>query len=74
MPEKGLLEKVATIKRLDYPRLGSELKKQTSTAEKQYQRFDYDETVKIKGDIRSSVIKKHNRSNLVHTQSFTIGN
>ena len=34
-PEKGLLEKAATIKRFEYSSLGKELKKQTSVAEKQ---------------------------------------
>ena len=35
--EKGLLEKAATIKRFEYSPLGSDLKKQTSIAGKQYQ-------------------------------------
>ena len=37
--EKGLLEKVTTIKRFEYLLLGSGLKKQTNIAEKQYQKF-----------------------------------
>ena len=36
LPEKDLLEKSATIKRFEYSLLGSELKKQTDIAEKQY--------------------------------------
>ena len=39
-PEKGLLEKAATIKRFEYPPLSKELKKQTSIAEKQYRELD----------------------------------
>ena len=39
VPEKGLLEKATTIKRFEYSLLGSELKKQTNIAEKQYQKF-----------------------------------
>ena len=38
--EKGLLEKAATIKIFEYSPLGSDLKKQTSTAGKQYQQLD----------------------------------
>ena len=36
LPEKDLLEKAATMKRFEYLLLGSELKKQTDIAEKQY--------------------------------------
>ena len=37
LPEIDLLEKAAALKRFEYSLLGSELKKQTSVAEKQYQ-------------------------------------
>ena len=40
--EKDLLEKAATMKKFEYSLLGSELKKQTSIAEKQYKRLDKD--------------------------------
>ena len=40
--EKDLLEKAATMKRFEYSLLGSELKKQTCIAEKQYKRLDKD--------------------------------
>ena len=40
LPEKDLLEKAATIKRFEYSLLGKELEKQTSVAEKHYQKFD----------------------------------
>ena len=40
LPEKGMLEKAATIKRFEYSPSGSELKKQTSIPEKQYQKYD----------------------------------
>ena len=36
LPERELLEKVTTIKRFEFSLLGSELKKQTGIAEKQY--------------------------------------
>ena len=39
-PKKDMLEKGAALKRFKYLRLGSELKKQTSVAEKQYQKLD----------------------------------
>ena len=40
LPEKGMLEKAATIKRFEYSPSGSELKKQTNIPEKQYQKYD----------------------------------
>ena len=40
LPEKNLLENVDLIKRLEYFLLDKELKKQTSVAEKQYQKSD----------------------------------
>ena len=39
LPEKNLLEKVATIKILEFLQLGSESKKQTSIAEKHYKKL-----------------------------------
>ena len=36
LPEKGLLEKAAAIKRFQYSLLGEQLKNQTNVAEKQY--------------------------------------
>ena len=47
LPDKDLLDKAAALKRYKYSKLGTELKKQTSVAEKQYRDFDnvfnYDE-------------------------------
>ena len=40
LPEKDLLEKAATIKRFEYSTLCSELRKQSSVAEKQYQKLE----------------------------------
>ena len=40
LPEKGLLEKAAIIKRFEYSPLGSELKRQTDIAKKQYQELE----------------------------------
>ena len=39
LPEKGLLEKAAALKRFEYSLLGKELKPQTSAADKQYQKL-----------------------------------
>ena len=36
LPEKDLLEKIATVKRLEYSPLGKELKAQNDIAKKQY--------------------------------------
>ena len=40
LPETGLLEKAATIRRFEYSPLGIELKKQTDIAKKQYEGLD----------------------------------
>ena len=39
-PEKDLLEKAATMKRLEYSPLGKELKAQTDITKKRYQKLD----------------------------------
>ena len=38
--EKDMLEKAAALKRFEYSLLGKELEKQTSVAEKNYERFE----------------------------------
>ena len=60
-----MLEKTATIRRFEYSPIGSELKKQTSIAEKQYQRFDDVKELTTKDDKKTS-IKKFNGSNLIY--------
>ena len=40
LPENYLLEKTATTKRFEYWPLGKELRAQTNTAQKQYQKLD----------------------------------
>ena len=71
--EKGLVEKAATMKRFESSPLGSELIKQTSIAEKQYQRFDdCGEALTIKKDDKALPIKKHNRSNFSYNPDFTV--
>ena len=50
--------------------LGSKLKKQTSIAEKQYQKFDDDKEPKTTDD-KEPIVKKHNRSNLTYNRDFT---
>ena len=72
LPEKGLVEKAVTLKSFRYLPLAIQLKKQTSIAVKQYQRFDDgDETKTIKKDDKASPIKKHNRSNLIYNPDLT---
>ena len=39
LPEKCLLQKAAALKRFEYSPLGKEMKKQTSVAEKYYQKL-----------------------------------
>ena len=66
--KKDLLEKAATIKRFEYLPLGSELKQQTSIAEKQYKRLD--NTYELDKIIKKEqpTVNKYNRSNLVYCQ------
>ena len=69
LAEKDLLEKAATMKRFEYPPLGSELKKQTDIAEKQDKRLDNTyELDRIKKE--KSKIKKCNRSNLMYDSTY----
>ena len=69
LPEKDLLEKAATMKRFEYLLLGSELKKQTDTAEKLYKTWDttyeFDRIKKQK-----PTIKKYNRSDLTYIGKY----
>ena len=61
LPEKYWLEKAAVIKIFEYSPLGKGLKKQTSVAEKQYQKLDNvfesnkkEVVIKIKGSGKKS--------------------
>ena len=76
LPEKRPLEKVGTTKKIEYSLFGSELRKQTDIAEKQYLRlgkvseFDKnkgDET--INEDDKKSTLKKYNESNLTYNNN-----
>ena len=70
LPEKDWLEKAAALKKFKYSPLGKKMKKQTSVAEKQYQKFHntyrFDRIKKEKG-----VIKKYNRLNLVYDSKYS---
>ena len=52
LSEKDLLQKAATMKRLEYSPLGKELKKQTNVREKKYQKlentYEFVYTIKIR--------------------------
>ena len=69
-PEKVLLEKAAALKRFEYSPLDKELKKQTSVAEKQYQKLDNAfESNKRKEVKKSNNNKKsHAKSNLLYNK------
>ena len=62
---KDLLEKATTTKRFKYSPLSSELKKQTSIAEEQYQKLDkaFEDKTKNK--------KSRAKSNLIYSKDFT---
>ena len=61
LPEKGLLEKAATMKRFEYQPLGSELKEETSISEKQCQELD-----KVDGINTTVLNEKHVNLDLVY--------
>ena len=65
LPEKYLLEKTAALKRFEYPLLGKELRKQTSVAEVQYQKFNNAFESNKQEEI------KNKKSNLVYNNCFT---
>ena len=71
LPEKDLLEKAAAIKRFECSLLGKESKKQTSVAEKQYEKFDnafaFNKNKENKTKNKGSRVK----SNLVYNNYFT---
>ena len=62
---KDLLEKAAALKRFEYSPLGRELKRQTSVAEKQYQKLDNT----YKSD---KITKKENysKSNVIYDANY----
>ena len=66
LPTKDLLEKVTTMKRFEYSLLGKELKKQTSVAEKQYQKLDnsyeFDKIIEKENYSKSNLIYDPNHS------------
>ena len=68
--EKGLLEKAAAMKRFECSLLGKELKKQTSVAEKRYQKLDdtYEFDKIIKKEKPS--FKKYKVLNLIYSSKY----
>ena len=71
LPEKDLLEKAATLKRYKYSPLGSELKKQTSVAERQHQRLDNVFESNKKEEDKTKNKRNRAKSNLVYNNYFT---
>ena len=71
VPEKDLLEKAATMKRFKYSSLGNELKAQTDTAKKQYQKledtYEFDKIIKKE----QPEFRKYNRSNLIYNSEYS---
>ena len=65
LTEKGLLEKVAALKRFEYLPLGKELKVQTSAAEKQYEKLEKYFKSSKKEEITE---KRCAKSNLVYSK------
>ena len=78
LAEKYLLQKAATMKRLEYSPLDKELKAQTDIAKKQYQKLDntyeFDRIQKNKNKNKTktkSTTKKYNRSNLIYSIKYS---
>ena len=71
LPEKGLLEKAATMKRFEYSPLSKELKAQNDIAKKQYQKLDntYEFEKMIKKE--KPAFKKYNRSYLIYNSKYS---
>ena len=67
LPEKDLLKIAGIIKRFEHSPLGSELKKQTDTAKRQYQRLGKSrEFDKKEDDNKKQALKKYNKSDLIY--------
>ena len=69
LPKKDLIEKVATMKRFEYPSLGRELTTQTDISNKQYQALDkiheLDETINKKPSL-----KNYSKSYLIYDSNY----
>ena len=70
LSEKYLLGKATTMKRFEYSPLGKELKTQTGTTKKEYQKLDntyeFDKIVKKE----KPTFKKYNRWNLIYSSKY----
>ena len=68
LQEKWLLEKYATIKRIEYSPLGSKFKTQTDIAKIQYQGLDkvYEFDGKINYDNKKQTLKKYNKQDIIY--------
>ena len=73
-PEKDLLEKAAALKRFEYSPLDKELKKQTSVAEKQYQKlnnaFESNKREEVKKKTTTTTTKKAMLSQIYSTINY----
>ena len=71
LPEKGLLEKAASLKIFEYSRLGKELKAKTDIAKKQYQNldntFEFEKIIKIE----KPTLENYNKSNLICNANYS---
>ena len=72
LPEKGLLQKAATIKSFEYSPFGCKLKRQTDIVEKQYQGLNkVYEFNKKKGDETINKEEKDDKSNLIYNSNHS---
>ena len=71
LPEKDLLQKVTIMKRIDYSNLDKELKAQTDTAKKQYQKLN--DTYEFNKIIKKEkpTLKNYRKSNLTYNANHT---
>ena len=71
LPKKELLEKAAALKRFEYSPLGKDLKKQTSVAEKLYQKLGNSFESNKKEEDKTKSKTNRAKSNLVYNNSIT---
>ena len=71
LPKKELLEKAPALKRFKYSPLGKDLKKQTSFAEKQYQKLGNSFESNKKEEDKTKSKTNRAKSNLIYNNSIT---
>ena len=69
LTRRRLLEKVTTMKKIEYPLLGKEIKAQTDIAKTQYQRLN--KFFKSDEKEQPATIRKKNKSDLIYESKYS---